>query len=77
MAPSDFGTLPKGAAPTREVKPFTVHVPDEALEEMKTLVRLSKLCSPIYEGEQADRKYGVTNKWMRDAKDYWLKEFDW
>jgi microsomal epoxide hydrolase len=57
--------------------PFTVSIPQAKLDELRTLLSLSNLAPDTYEGSQDDRKYGVTNKWIREAKRVWEKEFDW
>ena len=70
-----FTNLPRSA--TIQLTPFKVSIPQSALDELKSLVRLSKLAPPTYEGSQEDRKYGVTNKWVRETKEKWEKDFDW
>ncbi|OJJ69918.1 hypothetical protein ASPBRDRAFT_678370 [Aspergillus brasiliensis CBS 101740] len=69
-----FGNVPSGA--TVIPSPFQVHVSDEQIEELQLLVKLSKLSPPTYEGLQQDRKYGITNEWLANAKEAW-KNFDW
>ncbi|PWY83538.1 alpha/beta-hydrolase [Aspergillus heteromorphus CBS 117.55] len=56
--------------------PFQIHIPDEQIEELQLLVKLSKLAPPTFENQQPDRKYGVTNEWLTTAKEAW-KSFDW
>jgi microsomal epoxide hydrolase len=70
-----FTNLPRSA--TIQPTPFKVSIPQATLDELKTLVKLSKVAPPTYEGSQEDRKYGVTNKWVREAKETWEKDFDW
>ncbi|CAF1134184.1 unnamed protein product, partial [Didymodactylos carnosus] len=70
-----FTNLPRSA--TIQLIPFKVSIPQSTLDELKSLVRLSKLAPPTYEGSQEDRKYGVTSKWVREAKEKWEKDFDW
>jgi microsomal epoxide hydrolase len=65
--------IPKSAS--LKPQPFRLSIPDEQLEELKTLTKLSKLPPPTYEGTQP--QYGVTSEWMKNARDYWLNEFDW
>lgn len=69
-----FETLPENA---KDVKPYTVYIPDEALVEFKALLKASKIAVPSYENTQEDRRYGVPRSWMIDAKEYWLNKFDW
>ncbi|CAG8957630.1 hypothetical protein HYFRA_00010497 [Hymenoscyphus fraxineus] len=74
MAP-DFSTIPTGVivAP----KPFTVDIPEAALEELKALVELSKLPKKTYENTTTDKYHGLTRSWLENAKSYWAHEFDW
>lgn len=62
---------------TIKVTPFKVAIPDEALEELQTLLKYSKLGPVTYESVQQDRKYGVTHDWLRNAKDTWQNKFNW
>ena len=64
-------------SPPSSAKPFTLHVSDPELSEWRTLLQLSKLGPDTYEGRQEDRRFGVTHKWLSEAKDYWLNQYDW
>ncbi|KAJ5538459.1 hypothetical protein N7494_007938 [Penicillium frequentans] len=70
-----FGTLPSSAkvSPT----PFTVSIPKIQLDELKTLIELSKLAPHTYENSQIDAKYGVTTDWLVAMKDQWLRSYKW
>jgi microsomal epoxide hydrolase len=70
-----FSTIPANAKSQPEK--FTVSVSDTELSEFKTLIRLSKLAPATYEGLNEDLKYGVSCKWMAEAKEHWEKNFDW
>jgi len=70
-----FGDLPPDAHGT--FHPFEVHVSDTELEDLKTLLRLSKLPPPIYENSLPDRRLGVQLEWMKHAVDFWSNSFDW
>lgn len=74
---SPFATIPTSLSTTIQPKPFKVDIPQSALDELKTLLKLSKLAPPTYENSQDDRRYGVSAKWTQNAKDKWLNEFDW
>jgi microsomal epoxide hydrolase len=69
-----FATIPTGVKV--HPKSFTVSIPDEQLEELQTLVRLSKTAPPIYEGSQEDGRLGVPSSWLANATEEW-KMFDW
>lgn len=72
---SGFSRLPESAslAPT----PFTVAIPDSDLDELKLLLKLSKLSPATYENSHPTRKFGVTRKWLQEAKFEWETNFDW
>lgn len=72
---SPYGDLPTLAAST--IKPFTVRLPAADLEELRTLLKSSRIGPPTYESGLQDRKYGITHDWLVDAKDQWLNNFDW
>ncbi|QKX58898.1 uncharacterized protein TRUGW13939_06026 [Talaromyces rugulosus] len=71
---SKFSTVPSSAeiAPS----PFTVSISDEQIDEFRTLVKLSKLAPPTYEGSHADRRLGLSTEWLVNAKEE-LQKFDW
>lgn len=52
--------LPKDA--TLNMQPFEIAITDSQLNELHTLIKLSKLPPPTYEGTKEE--YGVTSKWM-------------
>jgi pimeloyl-ACP methyl ester carboxylesterase len=58
-------------------KPFTLQIPGQDLSEFRQLLQLSKLGPLTWEGQQEDRRFGVTHKWLSEAKDYWLNKYDW
>jgi microsomal epoxide hydrolase len=58
-------------------KPFTLNVPDQDLSEWRQLLQLSKLGPKTYENQQTEHNFGVSYKWLSDAKDYWLSKYDW
>jgi microsomal epoxide hydrolase len=64
-------------SPPDSAKPFTLNVSDQDLSEWRQLLQLSKLAPETWEGRQEDRRYGVTHKWLSEAKDYWLNKYDW
>ncbi|KAJ6557413.1 Alpha/Beta hydrolase protein [Mycena vulgaris] len=69
-----FTTLPANAK-TRPI-PFKVAVPDSAIQELKTLIKLAKVAPPTYENLRSDRKFGVSTEWIKSAKAEW-DSFDW
>ncbi|KAI4953675.1 hypothetical protein J4E91_002523 [Alternaria rosae] len=64
-------------SPPDSAKPFTLNVSDQDVSEWRQLLQLSKLAPETWEGQQEDRRFGVSRKWLSDAKDYWLNKYDW
>ncbi|KAI9738745.1 MAG: hypothetical protein M1834_008252 [Cirrosporium novae-zelandiae] len=69
-----FNKVPPGA----KISPaaFQVNVSNDQIQELQTLVKLSKIAPPTYEGLQQDRTYGITTEWLATAKEAW-KNFNW
>lgn len=67
--------MPLPANATLTPTPFKIAFPQSDLDDLKTLLRLSKLPPATYEGTL--RGFGVTNKWMKETKAYWESSFDW
>jgi microsomal epoxide hydrolase len=73
-----FGTVPTGAE--QQPIPFELHVEEQKLQDLKTLLRLSPVAKPTYENLQDDGshgRFGVSRKWVANAKKYWEDEYDW
>lgn len=58
-------------------KPFKVSIPQPKIDDFQTLLRLSKIAPPTYENLQEDRRYGITARWLSEAKEEWLNNFNW
>lgn len=56
---------------------FEVDIPENVLQNLSTVLRLSVLPQESFENLQLDRRYGVTLPWMKNAKDIWETQFDW
>ena len=74
---ADFSTLPSSA--TLKATPYHVQIDQQKLDDMKQLIKLSPLGPKTYENQQesSDRRFGVSMKWMLQAKDEWTGSFDW
>jgi microsomal epoxide hydrolase len=70
-----YDSLPSGAS--KNVKKFTAHVSDEKLSELKQLVKLSPIGPITYENQDRELSFGMTRKWLEEAKEQWLNRFDW
>lgn len=79
MSPTKlFGTVPVGAK--QQPTPFELHIEDQQLQDLKTLLRLSPIAKDTYENQQDEGNHGqlgVSKKWVKNAKTYWENEFDW
>ncbi|KAF3041693.1 hypothetical protein E8E12_005219 [Didymella heteroderae] len=64
-------------SPPSSAKPFTLNIPDKDIDEWRQLLKLSRLAPETWEGSQEDGRYGVTHKWLRETKDYWLNNYSW
>lgn len=64
-------------SPPSSAKPFTLNVSDQDLSEWRQLLQLSRLAPDTWEGRQEDRRFGVSRKWLEEAKEYWLNKYDW
>ena len=63
--------------PSVNLGSFTVNIPDEDVKNLDQLVHLSRLGPYTYENQQQDQRFGVSYKWMQEAKTYWETKFDW
>lgn len=69
-----FSDVPASANPnpTR----FELHIDEEKLKDFKTLLKLSPIAKQTYENLRGDGEFGVSHKWMVDAKKHWQESFD-
>jgi len=73
-----FSTVPGSAQ--QQPTPFDLHVDEEKLQDFKTLLKLSPVAKDTFENKQNEGghgKFGVSRKWIADAKKEWLEGFDW
>ena len=71
----EYAEVPSAA--TLRPVPFEVKIDDDKLHELKILIKQSKVAPDTYENTQEDGRFGVSNKWITDAKDHWENTFDW
>lgn len=71
-----FASLPNSTGRNDAIQPFTIHTPQEALDELKTLIQNSRIAVPTFENSRTDGKYGLDREWMLNIRDKWAK-FDW
>lgn len=70
-----FGTVPTDAK--QQPQPFELHIEEQKLQDLKTLLRLSPVAKQTYENSLEDGRFGVSRKWMLDTKKFWEEEYDW
>jgi len=73
-----FSTVPGSAQ--QQPTPFDLHVDEEKLQDFKTLLKLSPVAKETFENKQNEGghgKFGVSRKWIVDAKKEWMEGFDW
>ena len=69
-----FSTLPNVA--DSAIQPFTIETSQEILDELKVLIKSSRIAVPTFENSLKDGRYGVDREWMQTIKDKW-SIFDW
>lgn len=57
--------------------PFQISIPQESIDELKTLLKLSKVAKPTFENVQTEKNYGVTREWIVNTTRFWADGFDW
>lgn len=62
---------------TLKVEDFKVSIPDQEIEDFKTLLKLSKIGPETYANTATDANYGVSREWIVKAKERWLSGYDW
>jgi microsomal epoxide hydrolase len=73
--PAQYNSVPFNAL--KQPTPFTADIPEAELSAFHKLLKRSRIPRPTYESVQEDGKFGVTHKWMTEAKEHWLNKFDW
>ncbi|EDU43394.1 MhpC hydrolase or acyltransferase alpha beta hydrolase superfamily [Pyrenophora tritici-repentis] len=73
-----FSTVPGGAQ--QQPTPFDLHVDEEKLQDFKTLLKLNPIAKETFENKQDEGghgKFGISRKWIVNAKKQWMEGFDW
>ncbi|WWC64244.1 uncharacterized protein I303_106853 [Kwoniella dejecticola CBS 10117] len=64
--------------PTIPLEPFKISISNNDIEELKTLLKISRIPKETYENLDAEKKgFGVSRKWLVETRDYWLNQYDW
>ena len=61
------------------ITPFTVHISDESLIQLDTLLHVTPIAEPTFEISlpDGDRKFGTRHDWLTKAVEEWKTTFDW
>ena len=61
------------------ITPFTVHISDESLIQLDTLLHITPIAEPTFETSlpDGDRKFGTRHDWLTKAVEEWKTIFDW
>jgi pimeloyl-ACP methyl ester carboxylesterase len=57
-----------------EVRPFTVDIPDEVLDDMRDRLARTRFLADF---ANKDWDYGMSTEYLESICDYWLNDFDW
>lgn len=72
---STYSNLPK--KPSIKIEPYTVSVPDQDIQDLKTLLKHTRIPNETFENKKVHKEdYGITRDWFIEARDAWL-QFDW
>lgn len=63
--------------PTIPLQRFTVNTPQSELRDLNLRLESTRLPTEIFDNTQTEENFGVTRKWMSDARNAWIQEFDW
>ncbi|KAI9664237.1 MAG: hypothetical protein M1831_002416 [Alyxoria varia] len=78
-----FSTIPPHAPLLSSIQPFNLHIADQQLDDFKQALSFGKIAPETYENLQDDGeaegvgRFGLTRKWLVEAKKVWEGEFDW
>ncbi|KAK3325068.1 Alpha/Beta hydrolase protein [Apodospora peruviana] len=77
MASIPFSTLPHLVNPTANLSPFSISVPDQELDNLKTLLRLSHIADPNWENSHNDGFFGIPRDVLVNLVEYWQNGYSW
>ena len=70
-----YRTIPHTAL--NKSRPFRISIPESDIQDLRTLLKLSKIPAPTYESLQEDGRFGVSHKWLTETKKYWEDQLNW
>ena len=70
-----YTTLPN--KPTIEVKPFEVSIPQKDLDDLKVILKHTRIPKETFENSKSHPEdYGVSREWFIKSREAWM-DFDW
>jgi pimeloyl-ACP methyl ester carboxylesterase len=64
----------KKSVKTKMIQPFSVNIPQQALDDLKLRLKNTRWTDEITDSEWS---YGTNLSYMKELTDYWLNKFDW
>lgn len=77
MASIPFSTLPFPVAPSANLTPFNISVPDAEIEKLKILLEHSPIAAPNWANSQKDGSLGLSRDQLAELVEYWKIGYDW
>lgn len=71
----DYGKIPSNA--TLKPLAFRAKVTEEELTDFEDILKASKVGPQTFENQQEDRRFGLTHKWLAEAKRHWETYYSW
>ena len=65
------------AAAAPEVRPFTLHVSEDELDDLKHRLKQTRWPDQLVAGANADWEYGAELGYLQKLAEYWRDTFDW
>jgi len=76
--PNDRSAVMASFQGSLKVEPFKVSIPDNAINEFRQLLQLSRIGPKTRENTtKAGPAFGVSREWVASAKERWLNGYDW
>lgn len=72
-----FAKPPHSVSSDAALSQFNVAIPEEDVQNLKTLLKILPIAAANYENSQNDRRFGSPRQWLVESVDYWQNKFDW
>ncbi|KAF4313285.1 Alpha/beta hydrolase fold-1 [Botryosphaeria dothidea] len=77
MSPPLFAKPPHPISSGAALSQFNVAIPEEDVQNLKTLLKILPIAAANYENSQNDRRFGSPRQWLVESVAYWQNKFDW